>query len=103
MDVVHEVEKKRPAYKLISDASYSVSRLLEDYYDIAESDDLSKEDKEKVQDLAAELKNHTTILQSMMGAAGSKSKRNDNKPDDKQKDDENSTEKDEFLAGLEEE
>lgn len=102
MDVVHEVEKKRPAYKLISDASYSVSRLLEDYYDIAESDDLSKEDKEKVQDLAAELKNHTTILQSMMGAAGSKSK-SDNKSGDKQKDDENSTEKDEFLAGLEEE
>lgn len=102
MDVAHEVEKKRPAYKLISDASYSVSRLLEDYYDIAESDDLSKEDKEKVQDLAAELKNHTTILQSMMGTAGSKSK-SDNKPDDKQKDDENSTEKDEFLAGLEEE
>ena len=61
--------------------------VQEDYYDIAESDDLSKEDKEKVQDLAAELKNHTTILQSMMGTAGSKSK-SDNKPDDKQKDDE---------------
>lgn len=100
MDVVHEVEKKRPAYKLISDASYSVSRLLEDYYDIADSDDLSKEDKEKVQDLAAELKNHTVILQGMMGAASSKGK--SDKPDKGNEDDKKDTDDDAFLAGLKE-
>lgn len=100
MDVVHEVEKKRPAYKLISDASYGVSQLLEDYYDIADSDDLSKEDKEKVQDLAAELKNHTVILQGMMGAASSKEK--SDKPDKGNEDDKKDTDDDAFLAGLKE-
>ncbi len=101
MDVVHEVEKKRPAYKLISDASYSVSRLLEDYYDIADSDDLSKEDKEKVQDLAAELKNHTVILQGMMKSAPSKNK--DDKTDKNEDGDKKNSDDDAFLAGLKEE
>lgn len=101
MDVVHEVEKKRPAYKLISDASYSVSRLLEDYYDIADSDDLSKEDKEKVQDLAAELKNHTVILQGMMGSAPSNNR--DDKTNKNEDDDKKNTEDDAFLVGLKEE
>lgn len=101
MDVVHEVEKKRPAYKLISDASYSVSRLLEDYYDIADSDDLSKEDKEKVQDLAAELKNHTVILQGMMKSAPSNNK--DDKTDKNEDGDKKNAEDDAFLAGLKEE
>lgn len=100
MDVVHEVEKKRPAYKLISDASYSVSRLLEDYYDIADSDDLSKEDKEKIQDLAAELKSHTVILQGMMGSAPSKDKDENTGKDEC--DDKKNTEDDAFLAGLKE-
>lgn len=102
MDVVHEVEKKRPAYKLISDASYSVSRLLEDYYDIAESDDLSKGDKEKVQDLAAELKNHTVILQGMMGSAPSGDKESKADSGEKDKSEKSSPDDDAFLAGFKE-
>ena len=94
-------EKERSVNKKLTDALYSVSRLLEDYYDLAEAKDLSQENKSEIKDLAAELKNHTTVLQNMMGAETAK----DPEPEDKKEKAEKKSSaghKDEFLAGLEE-
>lgn len=96
-------EQERSANKKIADASYSVSRLLEDYYDLAESKDLSQDDKKQIKDLAAELKTHTVVLQNMMGSETAKES-DQKKAKDENSDHEKKTsdEKDEFLAGLEE-
>ena len=51
----------------ITSAARNVTNLIGEYYDLAENEKLDKSDREKLEELATELKMHTLALQDMLG------------------------------------